>query len=89
MVVRTLLGFGAFARDMGITSDFRLWSDSSAAKFVGNVYGKHVDRSTVMYLLNIDGYQTQERDTCNRIGGDICDEVLTIVTHLLVLFRSY
>ena len=34
VVVRTLLGLGAFARDSGITFDFRLWSDSSAAKFV-------------------------------------------------------
>ena len=34
VVVRMLLGLGAFACDMGITFDFRLWSDSSAAKFV-------------------------------------------------------
>ena len=34
VVVRMLLGLGAFACDMGITFDFRLWSDSSVAKFV-------------------------------------------------------
>ena len=41
VVVRTLLGLGAFACDMGITFDFRLWSDSSVAKFVvGKVSGE-------------------------------------------------
>ena len=34
VVVRTLLALGAFARDIGITFEFQLWSDSSAAKFV-------------------------------------------------------